>query len=104
MVRPACSPSRGQHLAQLVLKSPAGGSVGFCRGGESGEWTCKYAAERLHGANGLTRSGDTFFVANCLFPQIHVLERQADDSLALTDVVATGTSCTGLGARVTNRS
>jgi arylesterase/paraoxonase len=79
-----------QALAQVFLKSPADNSVGFCRRGDANDWACKIAADRLHGSNGIARSGDTFYVANHFLPQIHVLERQADDTLALTDVVATG--------------
>ncbi|EPQ57522.1 calcium-dependent phosphotriesterase [Gloeophyllum trabeum ATCC 11539] len=61
-------------------------SVGFCeiqRG-------CKYAATGLPASNGIARAAnDTFYVGSSGKPQIHVLERRADDTLLVKDVIHT---------------
>jgi hypothetical protein len=41
--------------------------------------------------NGIARAkNDTFYVANAAKGKLNILERQADDTLVLTDVISTG--------------
>ncbi|OCH86369.1 calcium-dependent phosphotriesterase [Obba rivulosa] len=63
-------------------------SVGFCEIGKG----CKYAAQRLPGANGIakSRTNDTFYVANTPLGQINVFEKQADNTLVLVDTITVG--------------
>lgn len=45
----------------------------------------------MSGNNGITSAGNgTFYVANCFQGQINVLEKQADNTLAVTDVITVG--------------
>jgi arylesterase/paraoxonase len=75
----------------LWLKRPGSSSIVYCHVNTG----CKVATENLLAANGLARAPssttatgmDKFYVANHLFPQIKVLERQADDTLVVTDDV-----------------
>jgi arylesterase / paraoxonase len=49
------------------------------------------AVTGLAGANGIARNKqDVFYVANDKYPEIRVLEKQADNSLVVTDVIKTG--------------
>jgi arylesterase/paraoxonase len=60
-------------------------SVGYCHV-DSG---CKIAAGGLRGANGLVRKGENmFFVGSQTRGEVRVLERQPDDSLVATDLIA----------------
>lgn len=62
-------------------------SVGHC----SDNYGCKLAADKLPAANGLARqSEDVFFLSNQFRGEIRVLERQADDSLVVTDLITHG--------------
>jgi arylesterase/paraoxonase len=59
--------------------------VGYCHV-DSG---CKIAAGGLRGANGLVRKGENaFFVGSQTRGEVRVLERQPDDSLVATDLIA----------------
>jgi len=61
-------------------------SVGFCHVDEG----CKIAISNMHGNNGITRAkNDTFYVANCLWGGLTILEKQSDNTLVLTDSVHT---------------
>lgn len=53
---------------------------------------CKVAVDKLRGANGLVRAPgtETFYVASALGRELRVLERQADDTLVVTDVINVG--------------
>lgn len=85
---PPLSSSRSQHAAQIYLGT-ARGSIGFC----SAAGGCRFAAEKIQGANGLARvSDDVFFLGNALRGELRVLERQADDSLVVTDLIKHGAS------------
>ncbi|KAF7296600.1 Serum paraoxonase/arylesterase 2 [Mycena chlorophos] len=72
-------------LSLLGLES---GSVGFCSIVDA-SWECKIVAPNLHGANGIAATNDTFFVANCVFGGIYVLERQSDNALLQTHTIPT---------------
>ncbi|EMD37606.1 hypothetical protein CERSUDRAFT_154342 [Gelatoporia subvermispora B] len=63
-------------------------SVGYCELGKS----CKFAAEKLPGSNGIawSKTNDTFFVANTPLGQVNVLEKQSDNTLVLTDTITVG--------------
>lgn len=67
-------------------------SIGFCHTDQG----CKIAYTGLHASNGIvkgTDSGnDTFYVADYVLGDVTVLERQADDTLAFTEVIKTGSS------------
>jgi arylesterase/paraoxonase len=46
--------------------------------------------------NGIARAGnDTFYVVGAAGGKLNILERQADDTLVLTDVISTGKSKEG---------
>jgi arylesterase/paraoxonase len=46
--------------------------------------------------NGIARAGnDTFYVVSSVAGKLNILERQADDTLVLTDVISTGKSKEG---------
>jgi hypothetical protein len=59
-------------------------SVGYCHADNG----CKIATDNLSGSNGITHGpGDTLMVASTTLPEIVVLEKQADGSAVLTDVI-----------------
>ncbi|KAF8893824.1 serum paraoxonase/arylesterase [Infundibulicybe gibba] len=63
-----------------------GSSVGYCHT----EHGCKIVAPRLPSCNGIVRAkNDTIYVANSLHTQLHIYDRQADNSLVLSDIVYT---------------
>jgi len=68
----------------LILRTPVS-SIGYCHVDEG----CKLATPKIHDANGIASVNDTFYVANSLKASVTVLERQADNSLVLTDVIPT---------------
>jgi hypothetical protein len=46
----------------------------------------------MHGNNGITQAPNgTFYVVNALGGQLTVLEKQADNTLVITDVIESGT-------------
>lgn len=61
--------------------------MGYCHIDEG----CKFAIKNLHSANGIIRSytNDTFYVGSVMGGGLQVLEKQADNSLVLTEVVDT---------------
>lgn len=62
-------------------------SVGYCHVDHG----CKIAASGLVSSNGIAKaSNDTIYVASTLGAKVTVFERQADNSLLLTDVIPTG--------------
>jgi arylesterase/paraoxonase len=72
------------YIRQIYLGA-ALTSVGYCHI-DSG---CRIAAGGLRGANGLARRDeDTFFLVSQTRGEVRVLERQADNSLVVTDFVA----------------
>ncbi|KAF8891635.1 hypothetical protein BD779DRAFT_1512224 [Infundibulicybe gibba] len=74
-------------VRQLDLFGWASTSVGYCKLGHG----CKYAVTGMHANNGIARAqNDTFYVANCVFGGISILERQGDDTLVITDTVKAG--------------
>ncbi|KAJ7098239.1 calcium-dependent phosphotriesterase [Mycena epipterygia] len=68
-------------------KTGLSGSIGYCNV-KSG---CKFALENVRGANGIARArnNDTFYVADCLFGGINVLERQSNNDLLKTHTILT---------------
>jgi hypothetical protein len=64
----------------------AASSVGFCHVDDG----CKIAISGMHGNNGIAKDkNDTFYVANALRGGVSVLQKQSDNTLALTDAVGT---------------
>jgi len=55
------------------------------------EHGCKFAASNMFANNGIARAkkNDTFYVTSALKGNINILERQADDTLVLTDEIST---------------
>ncbi|KAH8119425.1 calcium-dependent phosphotriesterase [Phellopilus nigrolimitatus] len=59
-------------------------NVGYCHA-ENG---CKVAVDNISGANGITKDKDgKYYVASSKSTEVFVLERQADSSLVITDVI-----------------
>lgn len=51
---------------------------------------CKYAASNMFSNHGIAKAkNDTFYVANVMAGKVNILEKQADDTLVLTDVIST---------------
>ncbi|EIN11802.1 serum paraoxonase/arylesterase [Punctularia strigosozonata HHB-11173 SS5] len=74
-----------RHLEHWRFKFAA--SVGYCHLDEG----CRFAVQNLPGANGIARNKhDVFYVANDRHPEIRVLEKQADNSLVVTDLIKPG--------------
>ncbi|KAJ6609817.1 hypothetical protein B0H10DRAFT_2062606 [Mycena sp. CBHHK59/15] len=71
----------------MELLGYAGGSVGYCHVKKG----CKFATQKVHGANGITRApnNDTFYVSNSIFGGVTVFERQSDDALVKTHTIPT---------------
>ncbi|KDQ53530.1 hypothetical protein JAAARDRAFT_61245 [Jaapia argillacea MUCL 33604] len=70
---------------ELYLTWPRS-SVGFCHLDKG----CKIAIGKLPGINGITKAkNDTFYVPSAGVPELRVLERQADDTLVVTDIIPT---------------
>lgn len=64
-----------------------GASVVYCHVDHG----CKLAASNMFANNGIARANnDTFYVASSMAGKLNILERQADDTLVLTDVIPTG--------------
>jgi arylesterase/paraoxonase len=87
-----CSLTRlSQHHAHIWLKTTPTNVVHCVLGGG-----CKVAAEKLRGANGIVRAPgtDIFYVASSAGRELRAFERQADDTLVLTDVIDAGKSRT----------
>ncbi|KAF8135716.1 hypothetical protein EV363DRAFT_1212460 [Boletus edulis] len=65
-------------------------SIGFCHADEG----CKFAYTGLHSSNGIVKGtnpgNDTFYVGDSVLGDVTVLERQSDNTLALTEVIKTG--------------
>jgi hypothetical protein len=72
-------------FVNTLLRRPVA-SVGYCHVNEG----CKFAASKIHQANGIASVNDTFYVANTMEGTVTVLERQNDNSLVLMDVIPTG--------------
>jgi len=71
----------------------ASSSVGYCHVDEG----CKLAIQKLRGSNGIARAkNDTFYVSDCLWGGITVLEQQSDDTLVITDRIPTDRSLDNL--------
>ncbi|KAG6378182.1 hypothetical protein JVT61DRAFT_13875 [Boletus reticuloceps] len=64
-------------------------SIGFCHADKG----CKFAYTGLHASNGIVKGtspgNDTFYVADSVLGDVTVLERQSDNTLALTEVIKT---------------
>jgi arylesterase / paraoxonase len=81
---------QNRYLSRFVR---ADTSVGYCHA-EDG---CKFAITGLQSVNGVARAqNDTIYVANSMSSSISMLERQADNRLAITDVVKTGWSLSNM--------
>ena len=64
-------------------------SVGYCHIDDG----CKYAITRTQASNGITAAPNgTVYVADSVRGGVLFLERQADDTLVITDSVKTGTN------------
>jgi hypothetical protein len=62
-------------------------SVVYCHETEG----CKYAIQHMRGNNGITQADNgTFYVVNSPGGQLYVLDKQADNTLVITDVIETG--------------
>ncbi|KAF8558064.1 calcium-dependent phosphotriesterase [Imleria badia] len=73
------------RLVSLLALSPDT-SIGFCHADQG----CKFAYTGLHAGNGIVKGkNDTFYVADCVLGGVTVLERQADNTLAFTEVIKT---------------
>lgn len=77
----------GHLTRQLeVLGLKHGSSIAYCHATEG----CKYAIQKMHGNNGLTQAPNgTVYVANAMYGGLTVLEKQADHTLVITDVIET---------------
>ncbi|EIW83168.1 calcium-dependent phosphotriesterase [Coniophora puteana RWD-64-598 SS2] len=72
-----------------LLLQLSGGSVGYCHLHTG----CKLAARNVHAANGIVKgrgANETVFVGDNVLGDISVFEKQADNSLVLTEVIKTG--------------
>ncbi|KAG5637986.1 hypothetical protein H0H81_002347 [Sphagnurus paluster] len=73
-------------MREFDILGRASTSVGYCHV----EHGCKFAITHLKASNGITRAqNDTFYVTDSLGGNINVLERQADNRLAVTDEIPT---------------
>jgi hypothetical protein len=85
---------RNAQVRHLTFLGRADTSVGFCHADRG----CKIVAANMHANNGIARprddNNDTFYVGNMFRGEIRVLERRADDTLVLTDVIHTGAHVT----------
>ncbi|KAG5643602.1 hypothetical protein DXG03_000610 [Asterophora parasitica] len=74
------------HLRELDILGRKTTSVGYCHVKEG----CKHAITKMHGNNGIARAqNDTFYVLNSLGGAINILDRQADNSLVVAEVLPT---------------
>ncbi|KAF8160654.1 hypothetical protein B0H34DRAFT_697546 [Crassisporium funariophilum] len=74
------------HVRALDNLGRATTSVGYCHL----EKGCHYAIQNMHGNNGIAAAPNgTFYVANAVSGGLYVLEKQADNTLVLTDSVPT---------------
>lgn len=70
---------------QLDKLGRASTSVVYCNESEG----CKYAVQGMHGNNGITQAANgTFYVVNSIGGQLSILEKQADNTLVITDVIS----------------
>ncbi|KAJ2930284.1 hypothetical protein H1R20_g6831, partial [Candolleomyces eurysporus] len=71
-------------IRDLDLLGRATTSVVYCHETEG----CKYAIQNMHGNNGIAQAPNgTFYVVNSIGGQLTVLEKQADNTLVITDVI-----------------
>jgi hypothetical protein len=76
------------QVRQLDLLGRKSTSIGYCHT----EKGCHYAVRNMKGNNGIARAPNgTFYVANCMTGGLSILDEQADHTLVLLDVIATGT-------------
>ncbi|KAF5385826.1 hypothetical protein D9615_002466 [Tricholomella constricta] len=76
-------------MRELDLLGRATTSVGYCHVKDG----CKFAITKMHGNNGIARAqNDTFYVMNSPGGAINILERQADNSLVVTEEIPTDRS------------
>ncbi|KAF5321192.1 hypothetical protein D9619_001339 [Psilocybe cf. subviscida] len=74
------------HGRELEVLGRGRTSVGFCHANLG----CHYAVQNMLGCNGIARAPNgTVYVADSIWGGISILERQADNTLVLTDKVAT---------------
>lgn len=82
--------ARGWRALLRIYTPKADTHVGYC----SVDKGCKIAAGKLPYSNGIARgvdgAADVFYVASSLRAEVRVLERQADESLVVTDVIKHG--------------
>ncbi|KAF8895726.1 hypothetical protein CPB84DRAFT_1710412, partial [Gymnopilus junonius] len=73
-------------VRELDILGRSTSSVGYCHL-ENG---CHYAIQNMQGNNGIAKAPNgTFYVANCIFGGLSVLESQADNTLVLKDIIPT---------------
>lgn len=64
-------------------------SVGYCHIDDG----CKYAITKTHSSNGITAvPNGTVYIADSIYGGVQFLERQADNTLVVSESVKTGTS------------
>lgn len=88
---PRCLTFLSQKRLMGLLPLSHDTSIGFCHADQG----CKFAYTGLHASNGIVKGtspgNDTFYVADCVLGDVTVLERQSDNTLALMEVIKTGT-------------
>ncbi|PPQ78885.1 hypothetical protein CVT24_012272 [Panaeolus cyanescens] len=80
-------------IRELSLLGHAGTSVGYCSATSSSKWSCHFAIEKLHGANGIARSPNpankTVYVANAYAGGLYILEEVEGKKLVKKEVAPT---------------
>lgn len=73
-------------VRQLELLGRSATSVVYCHATEG----CKYAIKNMHGNNGITQAPNgTFYVIDSSGGKLSILDKQADNTLVITDVIST---------------